>query len=156
MPETVLERHYRDRVESVRQIARADESNGPRPWQFYADLVNLCFELSVSGRALLEQEYKRAFKEHNPTIGWLRERRKAIEELSDSYVQLAEAVRAAALHAWNKAGAPPGNDVVSGLNEAIKDLVYTKQSVLDRWPVGTDEETAAAAAAAARGEGLEV
>ncbi len=155
MTETVLEQHFRDRVESVRRIACAGNGNGMHERRFYEDLAHFCIQLSVSGRELLVEEYKRAVKDHF-TFGWLRERRQAFEALRDNYVQLAESIRAAAVQACNTAGAPRGKDLVAELDEAIRALVTDTQNMLERWLVGSDEENAAAAAAAARGEGIDI
>src|ERR1700693_410413 len=99
MAETVLERHYRDRVQSVRQIALHDTGEVALSGRQWEDLVALCAELSAAGSELLEKEFKRLFKEPNLTVAWLLERRQVIEELSASYVQLAESVRSAARQA---------------------------------------------------------
>ena len=156
MPDTMLERHFRDRVHSVRQIALHEAGLAALSWQELEDLVVLCSELSVSGRELLEKEYKRVFKEPKLTVAWLRERRRAIVDLSDIYLQLAESVRAAAYHTWQAAGSPSGKDFVFWLDGAIQALTQARQSVLERWPVGGDEEIAEARASAARGQGLDV
>ena len=154
MSETVLERHYRDRMQSVRQLALTEEGQ-MLSWRDFADLVALCLELSLSGRDLLENEHKRLFQEPNLTVAWLRERRRVIEELSDTYTQLAESVRASALRAWQAAGAPAGIDF-AGLDGAIQAVAQTRQRVLERWPVGSEEEEEEARASAARGEGLDL
>jgi hypothetical protein len=156
MSETVLERHYRDRMQSVRQIASHELGDAALSWQNFEDLAALCSELSLSGRDLLEKEYKRIFKEPNPTVAWLRERRRVLEELSDDYVRLAESIRASASRAWQAAEAPVGKDVEVRLGGAIQAVLQAKQSVLDRWPVGSDQEIAEAQAAASRGEGLDL
>jgi hypothetical protein len=124
-------------------------------WRDFKDLVALCFELSASGRELLEKEHKRLFEEPNLTVAWLRERRRAIEELSDNYLQLAQSIRASASRAWQDAGSPAGVDF-GLLDDAIQAVARAKQELLDRWPVGSDQEIAEARAAASRGEGLEL
>jgi len=154
MPETVIERHYRDRVESLRRIALAHDGNGSRSWQFYEDLVNVCEQLSAAGRELLEQERKRVFKEPHLTIAWLRERRQVMEALTNDYVNVVETVREAAVRA--AAESAKGTGIEGRLDGAIQALVTARESTLARWLVGTDEETAAAAAAAARGEGIDI
>jgi hypothetical protein len=62
MSETVLERHYRDRVQSVRQLADGDGEQVARSLHDYEDLVALCAELAVSGRELLEKEPAACFR----------------------------------------------------------------------------------------------
>lgn len=156
MPETVLERHYRDRMQSVRQMALREAGHAAFSARDFKDLVNLCFELSLSGRQLLEDEYGRIFHEPDLTVSWLQERRQVLEELSAIYQQLAESVRVAAYQAWQAAGSPPAMDVVSRLDDAIRVVVQAKQRVLERWPVGSAEEIAEARAAAARSEGLDL
>jgi hypothetical protein len=76
--------------------------------------------------------------------------------LSDAYVKAAESVRASALRAWRAAGSPAGIDFATVLERAIQTVVQARQSVLERWPVGSDEEIAQARAAANRGEGLDL
>src|SRR5947209_162126 len=149
MPETVLERHYRDRMESVRQMALPEVGRPSFSWRDVEDLVALCFELSLSGRDLLEKEYQRVFREANLTVAWLRERRRIIEELSNNYLQLAQTIRASALHAWQEAGAPSGKDFLARLDSSIQAVAETRQRVLERWPVGSDDEIAEARTTAA-------
>ncbi len=155
MSDTVLERHYRDRMHSVQQIAQHQAGQATPPWRDVADLMTLCLELSVSGRELLEKEHKRLFQEPNLTVAWLRERRRVIEELSNNCVQLVESIRASAFRAWQAAGSPAGVDFAR-LDGAVEAIAQAKQKLLERWPVGSDEEIAAARAAANRGEGLEL
>src|SRR4051794_30409411 len=84
MPATVFEQHYRDRMQSVRQIALhsdADQARGMGPVFF--DLVALCSDLAEAGEQLLELEYKRLFQQPDLTVAWLQERRRVIEELSN-------------------------------------------------------------------------
>src|SRR5580704_9706561 len=89
MPETVLERHYRDRVLSVQQMAEHGAGHAALAGWDFEDLVTLCLELSTSGQQLLEREYKLIFKVPNLTVAWLQERRQAIEELTAKYLELA-------------------------------------------------------------------
>ncbi len=153
MPETVAERHYRDRVQSVKQLAGSlDAERAALSWQDYEDLVALCIELSTSGRDLIGNEYQRIFKNPNLSVGWLKERRQVIEELSDSYLKLVETIRASALQAWRAAGKPNGADLESILDNAIAGVAEAKRSVLERWPIGSPEEMIEAKAAIARGE----
>jgi hypothetical protein len=153
MPETVPERHYLDRVQSVRELARRLQ---PDPaaisWQDYEDLVGLCLELSASAQDLMEKEYRRIFRDANLTVGWLRERRQVLEKLSDSYVQLVASLRPCVPRAEKTAGSRPGEDLVVLLDNGIKAVVEAKQDVLSRWPVAGPEETAAVKAAIVRGE----
>jgi hypothetical protein len=156
MPETVLERHYRDRVQSVRHIALPKAGHVALPWRDVEDLVALCSELSVSGRELLEKEFRRVFREPNLTVAWLRERRQVIADLSDNFLELAASIRATAYDAWQAAGSPTETDCMARLDGAIAAVAEAKQSVLERWPVGSDDQIAAARASVARGEGLDV
>src|SRR4051812_19965167 len=98
MPETLLERHYLDRVESVRQMTLARSGNGTRSSHDDDDLVALCVELAAAGVALIEHDYKRVFQEHRPTVRWLGERRDVIEALSDGFLTLAASVKTALPH----------------------------------------------------------
>jgi hypothetical protein len=156
MLETVLERHYRDRVHSVREIALHETAQAIRSLQGFADLVTLCTDLSKAGRDLLENEYQRIFKEPDLCVTWLRERRLAIERLSENYLQLVQSIRSLAAHVEQPPDAPSVADLLSRLDGAIGSLAETKQSVLERWPVGSDLEIAAAQEAAIRGEGLDI
>jgi hypothetical protein len=134
----------------------AHEAHLALSWRDLQDLVGLCADLAVSARELIEKEYKRLFKESDLTVAWLQERRQVIEELSDSYLQLAASVKTLACRAWQAAGSPAGADFAYRLDGAIQAVAQAKQNVLERWPVGSDEEIAAARASAARGEGLDV
>jgi hypothetical protein len=156
MAETVLERHYRDRVQSVRQIALHETGQAALSRSQWEDLVALCAELSAAGGELLEKEYRRLFKEPNPTVAWLLERRQVIEDLSASYVQLAESVRAAVYQAAQASGSPSGKDFVLLLDRAIQAILQARQRVLERWPVGSEAEIEEASSSAARGQGLDV
>ena len=154
--ETLLERHYRDRVQSVRQLAAQEAGQPALGGQQLEDLVALCADLAVSGCDLLEKEYRRLFKEPHITVALVRERRRIIEELSDGFLQLAESIRVSA-HAAAAAGKlPSGATLVARIEDAIKMLNAARVSVLERWPVGDDQEIAEARASAARGEGLDV
>jgi hypothetical protein len=153
MLETVLERHYLDRVQSIQQLANLPASDrATMSRQDYEDLLALCVELSASARNLIEQEYNRIFKNAHLTVGWLRERRRVIEELSDRYAQLAQAVKASAQQARQTTGATNGTDFELLLDNAIKDVAQAKQNILNRWLVGSPEETAEARIAIAQGD----
>jgi len=142
MPETVLEQHYRDRIQSVRRIAHHEDGDAALSERDYEDLAALCCELSESGRQFLELEYKRLFKEPSLTVGWLRERRQVIEELSNNFLEMVAFLKNSASQV---AGSSPGHDIVRRrLDEAVQRLVEAKQSVLERWPVGSDQEIAQA------------
>src|SRR5947209_6654782 len=155
MPETVRERHYRDRMQSVRQLASLPEQEkATMSWQDYEDLVGLCFELSESGRELIEQEYHRIFNGTKLTVAWLQERRQVVEELISAYVQLAESIRNSVHEAWKTADCPGGNDFMLRLDKAINTVDEAKRTFLERWPVGSPQELAEAKAAIARGETL--
>ena len=156
MAETVLERHYRDRVQSVRQLAAQDAGQAALGRQRLDDLVTLCAELAVSGRDLLEKEYRRLFKEPSATVTWLRERRRVVEELSAGFLQLAESVRESVQRAAEGNGLPSDAALLARIEDAIKMLSTARQSVLERWPVGDDQEIAAAQASAAQGQGLDI
>ncbi len=119
-------------------------------------MVALCADLALSGSALLEHEYKRLFKEPKPTVAWLQERRRAIVDIGDNYRQLVESIRDAVYRRWQAAGAPVGKDFVRQLDNALQALTQARQSVLTRWPVGSDDEIATAQASAARGDRLEI
>src|SRR5712664_1648195 len=94
MSDTMLERHYRDRVQSVHRLVSLPEpERATLTWHDYQDLLALCVDLSASLRDLIDKEFRRVFKHPDVTVAWLKERRVAIEELSDGYVQLAHAVR---------------------------------------------------------------
>lgn len=155
MSDTVLERHFRDRMQSVQRLASLPETQrAGLTWRDYQDLVALYVELSASGRNLIEEEYRRCFTHPGLTVGWLTERRRVIEELGDGYAQLAATVRACADQARQAAGAPNGTDADLGtaLDEAVKALTETKQKILKQWLIGSPEEMAEARAAIARGE----
>ncbi len=156
MPETLLERHYRDRMQSLRQMTLPEAGHAALSARDVPDLVNLCFELSVSGRQLLEDEYRQIFHEPDLTVTWLQEHRRVLEELVANYQQLAESIRATVYQTWQAAGVLRGMDLVNQLDEAIRAVVQVKQQVLERWPVGNDSEVAEAQAAAARSEGLDL
>src|SRR5579883_2055485 len=151
MPETPLERHYRDRVQSVRQMALREADRAALSARDFGELVLLCYELAVSGRQLLEYEYRHIFDAPDVTVRWLQERRRVLEELSDDFQGLAESVRAVAHEAWQAAGSPPAVEILGRLDEAIRAVAETKQHVLEQWPVGSDDEIAEAQAAAALG-----
>ncbi len=152
MPMTVLEQHYRDRMQSLRQIAMRSEQQMATHEAghlaaaefFVQDLVALCSDLSDSGRQLLEQEFKRIFKAPDLSVRMLRERRRVIEELSASFIELATRLKNLASQAYQTAGRPPGTELLSRFDEAAGRLVAAKTSVLERWPVGSDEEIAEA------------
>jgi hypothetical protein len=137
-------------------MALRANGHGALAWRDVEDLVTLCKQLSVSGRELLEDEFKRVFKEHDCSVGWLRERRKAIADLSDDFLRLAESIKASAVGAWQAAGSPSGSDFVARLDDAIQSVAQAKQNMLERWPVGSDEEISEGRAAAQRGEGVDV
>ena len=156
MPETPLERHYRDRVQSVRQMALRDGDRAALPARDFGELALLCYELAVSGRQLLEYEYRHIFHEPDVTVSWLQERRRILEELSADFQGLVESVRAVAHEARQAVGPPGAVEILGRLDEAIRAAAETKQRVLEQWPVGSDDEIHEAQAAAARGEGLDL
>jgi len=156
MLETLPERHYRDRLKSLGELASLPEAaRTTLTWHDFQDLAMLCFELSVAGRDLFESEFRSIFKKAE-TIDWLRERRNIIEELTDDFVRLAESVKASAVQAWHAAGRPAGKDVASLLDSAIKTVCEARRSVLERWPVGSLAESAEADAAIAQGETIDI
>jgi hypothetical protein len=153
MPETVPERHYRDRVQSVRQlVSRLESDHATLSWQDYEDLVAVCVELSASAADLMEKAYHRIFKEANLTVAWLHERRRVLEELSDDYVQLAESVQTLAPQAGKTTAFPRVEDLRIRLENGIRAVIEAKQRVLGQWLVTGPQEMAAAKAAIARGE----
>ncbi|HYT90826.1 MAG TPA: hypothetical protein VEL76_19105 [Gemmataceae bacterium] len=139
MPETVLERHYRDRMLSVQQIAVHEAGHAVLAGRAFQDLVTLCVELSTSGQQLLEKEYKLIFKVANLTVAWLQERRQAIEELTAKYLELVASLKGLAGPVADSAG---GKDWICRLDQEAQRLVDAKQSVLERWPVGSPQEIA--------------
>jgi hypothetical protein len=155
MPATVLERHYKDRVQSVRQIAQLEEGRPALSGQDFEDLVALCFELSLSGREILEKEFKRIFKEPDITVAWLQERRQAIEELSDNVLDLVTSLKDAVCQTWRAEGSQPDPDIVSRLDEAIQIIVKAKKGTLERWPVRSPKEIAEDRAASSDGDYLD-
>jgi hypothetical protein len=146
MPDTLLERHYRDRVESLRQMIVPRPDNGTHSRHDYDDLVALCQELAAAGVALLEQEYKRAFQEQHPTVRWLCERRQVIEALSAGYLDVAAAVEAEAAK----------HGMAAQLEAAMQAVRTARGEILRRWPVGSDEEIAAAQSAAAQRDAVDI
>jgi hypothetical protein len=154
--ETIRERHYRDRMQSMHRLASLPEhEKAMMSWQDHEDLMALCFELAESGRDLVAQEYRRIFNDSNRTVSWLQERRAVLEELTGAYVQLAESIRNSSYAAWKAAGSPGGEEFVLRLDKAIKAVAEVKRSLLERWPVGSPQEIAEAKAAIARGETLD-
>jgi len=143
MPETVPERHYRDRVQSVREIAFHKAARTLSRGDF-EDLVALCLELATSGKQLLVGEYKRIFKEPSLTVAWLQERRQAIEELTTKYSEAVASLKD--LAAGPAADSAPVPDIVVQLDQAVQSFVEAKQRVLERWPVGSPQEIAEARA----------
>jgi hypothetical protein len=155
--ETVLERHYRDRMQSVRQFTNLPEPDrAAMSWDDHADLVALCVELSVSVRDLMEREFSRIFKNPRLTIAWIKERRRVIIELCDGFVQLAQTIRPFAIQAWQTAVAPQGKDFASVLDSAINHVVEAKGGFLERWLVGSPAEEAALKDSIARGDVLDL
>jgi hypothetical protein len=142
MPATVLERHYKDRVQSVRQIALPGEGGPALTVREFKDAVALCFELSHSGQQLLELEFKRIFSEPDLTVAWLQERRQAIEELSDNVLDLVTSLKNKACQTWQALGSPSEHDSVSRLDEAIQIIVEARERTLKRWPVLSPPEIA--------------
>src|ERR1051325_7372537 len=157
MPETVAERHFRDRMESVKRLASAPAyERAARSWQDHEDLVGLCLELSSSARDLIEKEFHLIFKHPNLTVGWLKERRRVIEELSEDYLSLAETIKSAMMQANQTGAAPNGKHLASILDRAVKCVADAKKSVLTRWLIGSPEEMAESMAAIARGETIDI
>src|SRR5437868_6717401 len=109
MPQTVLERHYRDRVQSVRQIAAPGEGDAMLAGWDFEDLVALCLDLATSGQQLLEKEFQRIFKEPALTVAWLQERRQAIEDLTADYLELVASFKG---RAGPAADSTPGREIV--------------------------------------------
>jgi hypothetical protein len=143
MSETVLERHYRDRMQSVRQIAEHEAGHAMLARSAFHDIVALCFELSHSGRELLELEYKRIFKEPNLTAAWLQERRQVVEELSNKFLEMVATLKEMA----GRAASPSAEtDIVARLDQAALGIVEARRNVLERWPVGNAQEIAEARA----------
>jgi hypothetical protein len=149
MPETVLERHYRDRLHSLRNMTSGEEGAVGLAEPSFQDVVSLCRELSEAGRDLLEKEWQRLFHRENLTVGWLVERRHILEALSEEYVRLAQSIRDLVAQQTSIAAQATLPDQ---LDDAIQALVQVKQDVLSRWPVGSDEEIAQAQASASKGQ----
>jgi hypothetical protein len=143
MPATVLERHYRDRVLSVQQMAVHEAGHAALPGWDFEDLVKLCLELSASGQQLLEREYQLIFKVPNLTVAWLQERRQAIEELTAKYLELAASLSGMVGRVVDSS---PGKDWVCRLDQEVQRFVDAKQRLLERWLVGSPEEMAKARA----------
>jgi hypothetical protein len=141
MPETVLERHYRDRLRSVQQITLHDAGQTTLAGPDVEDLVTLCAELSASGRQLLEREFKLIFKVPDLTVAWLRERRQAIEELAAKYLELVATLKGLV---GSASGSTAGHEQLCRLDQEVQRFVDAKEKVLMRWPVGGPEEVVGA------------
>jgi hypothetical protein len=147
MPATVFEQHYRDRIQSGRQIAQRFDADHAAGSGFVSlDLATLCSELADAGQRFLELEFKRIFKEPDITVAWLRERRRVIEELTDSFLEFANSLKNSVSQASQTTDASTEKDNVDRIKQAIQRVVAARQSVLQRWPVGSDQEIAEARA----------
>jgi hypothetical protein len=158
MPETVYEKHYRDRLESARGIASApgpDTGTAALFRRFYTDLRTLFADLAAAYRDLLRKEHSRIFQVPGVTVAWLRERRSVLQELGEVYLRLAGSVRSDAYQAWEAAGKPDGDTLNGYLDAEARAVQEARQDVLRHWPVGGDEDLTEGRAAAARGEGLD-
>ena len=140
MAETITERHYHDRIDSLSRLLGEPQSKMSR--QACEDLVELCVGLSASGRELIDKEFASVFKNPGLTLNWLTERRQVIETLSDRYIELAGAIKAFAVDAGQASAA-------NGLDIAIQSMIDAKRSALERWLVGSPEEMAESRAAIA-------
>jgi hypothetical protein len=143
MAETVLERHYRDRLLSVQQIAVHEGGHAALAGWEFEDLVTLCLELSTSGQQLLEREYKLIFKVPDLTVAWLQERRQALEELTAQYRELVASLKSLA---GPLSDASRRKDQIGRLDQEVQRFADATQRVLDRWPVGGPEEVSQARA----------
>jgi hypothetical protein len=144
MPETVLERHYRDRLLSVERMTVHEKGHAALAGRTFEDLVVLCLELSFAGQQLRERESKQIFKKPDLTVAWLQERRQAIEELAAKYLEIVTSLKAMAGPVTDSAG---GEDLIGQLDHEVQQFVAAKQSVLERWPVASPQEVAQARAA---------
>jgi hypothetical protein len=144
MPDTVLERHFRDRLLSMHRMAAHEDHATLAGWDF-DDLVTLCVELSGAGQQLLEREHHLIFNVTDLSVAWLQERRRAIEELTAKYLELVAAIKGLA----SLAGDPSrGKDQICRLEQTAQGFVNAKQRLLERWPVGSPQEVAEARSAA--------
>lgn len=148
MPE-VLEQHYRDRMQSIRHIAlrsvqqisqHPEAGNAVRAEFTFLDLVELCSDLAEAGQQFMEQEYKRIFQEPDVSVAWLQQRRRVIEELSDSFLDFARSLRNSVAQSARFVGSSTGKAAADRLETAVQRIVAARQSVLERWPVGSDQE----------------
>jgi hypothetical protein len=155
MADTLRERHYRDRLESLDRLTRRTAGDQVLP-RNEDELVAICCELAVAGRELLDQEYRDLFKNTEMTVAWLQERRHVIEELCDAYIGLARSIRAATCNAPNGAGAPHATRGVHALDHASAEVAAAKKSLLERWLVGSPAEMSDAMARITRGDNLSV
>ncbi len=153
MPATVLEQHYRDRMQSARQLTwqslqqfalHQAAGHTERAGFVVGDLVVLCSDLAEAGQQLLEREYRHIFEEPDVSVAWLQERRRALEELSDSFLELARSLKNSVAQAYQAAGWPTRQDTVARLDDAVQRIVSARQKVLQSWPVGSDQEIAEA------------
>ena len=79
MPATVFERHFQDRVQSIRQFTQPWTEHPVASGQEFKDLAALCLTFPWQ-EAALEMEFKQIYKQPDLTVAWLLERRQAIEE----------------------------------------------------------------------------
>jgi hypothetical protein len=137
MSATVLERHYQDRVQSLRQMAQPGNGAPALSGQDFEDLAALCLELAQAGQELLETEFKRIFKKPDLTVTWIRERRQAVEEQTDNFLNLLAALRNLVCQSLQNFDSQRGHEIVARLDEASRILAEARERMFQRWPLFT-------------------
>jgi PAS domain-containing protein len=146
MQSSVLLRHTRDRLNSLRQLVEPPQIEVlPLTPEDYEDLVNLVLEFPDSYRRVVDAEFRRLFTERSRSVAELQQVRCELADMADRYTAMVQSVEQDPALRTPAGQQPLFRTSLAKLSDAVATLQRDKARVLADWPVGDAAELAQAA-----------
>lgn len=142
MQSSVLLRHTRDRLNSLRQLVEPLPTDGPFPRtpEDYEDLVGLMLEFPDSYRRTVDTEFRRLFTERSRSVEQLQQVRSDLAEMADRYTAMVRTVEQDPALRTLAGQHPLFQATLAKLGDAVATLLRDKARLLADWPVGDPQE----------------
>ena len=146
MPASVLLRHTRDRLNSLRQLVESPQVEGllPRDPEDYEDLVTLVLEFPDSYRRVVDGEFRRLFTERSRSVADLQQVRSDLADMAERYTTMVQTVQQDSALRTLAGQQPLFRTILAKLSDAVAALQRDKARVIADWPVCDPAELAQA------------